>query len=312
MRRRAAARRATRIAALDCGTNSLRLLVADISDGELTDVHREMRVMRLGEGVDRTGVLAPAALERTRAALVDYAATCRSLGADRVRMVATSATRDARNREEFTDLVRSVLGTDPEVVTGDAEAALSFDGATRALDVEEGPFVVVDIGGGSTEVVLGTRTVEVARSVDVGCVRLHERHLRDDPPTAAQIVAATADVDAGLALVRSAVPLERARLSVFVAGTATTVAAHALRLPAYEADRIHLSRFSPAEVVAACTSLLEMPRTARAALPFMHPGRVDVIGAGALVMRRVVEVLGLTVVVSEADILDGIAWSLVA
>lgn len=302
----------TRVAAVDCGTNSLRLLVADVADGRLSDVHREMRVVRLGEGVDRTGELAPAALDRTRAALADYAATCRSLGAERVRMVATSATRDARNREEFTGLVRSVLGADPEVVTGDAEAALTFDGATRALDADEGPFVVVDIGGGSTEVVLGTRTVEAARSVDVGCVRLHERHLRDDPPSAAQVMAATADVDAALATVRRAVPVERGRLSVFVAGTATTVAAHALGLPGYDAHRIHLSRFPADQVRAACTSLLELPRADRAALPYMHPGRVDVIGAGALVMRRVVDALGLPVVVSEADILDGIAWSLVA
>ncbi|HVM27174.1 MAG TPA: Ppx/GppA phosphatase family protein [Mycobacteriales bacterium] len=301
----------TRVAALDCGTNSLRLLVADVDDGALTDVHRELRVVRLGEGVDRTGVLAPQALQRVRAALVDYAATCRSLGVERTRMVATSATRDARNRSEFTALVREALGTEPEVISGEEEAALSFDGATRGLDAAEGPFLVVDIGGGSTEVVLGTTEVEAAVSVDLGCVRLTERHLRDDPPSAAQVAAARHDVDEALERVRDAVPVDRARLLVALAGTATTVAAHALRLPAYLTERTHLARLDAGTVVAACDDLLAMSRADRAALPYMHPGRVDVIGAGALVLRGVVqEAEASQVLVSEADILDGTAWSL--
>jgi exopolyphosphatase / guanosine-5'-triphosphate,3'-diphosphate pyrophosphatase len=302
----------TRVAAVDCGTNSLRLLVADLADGVLTDVVRHMRVVRLGEGVDRTGRLAPAALARTRSALAHYAATCQELGVERVRMVATSATRDAENRRDFTEMVRGVLHVEPEVVSGDEEAALSFDGATRGLDAADGPFLVVDIGGGSTEYVLGSDRAEAAVSVDVGCVRLTERHLSGDPPAAGEVRAAEADVDAALRRVREVVPVERARLLVGLAGSVTTVAAHALRLPAYQADRTHHARLDAATVVRACDELLGMSRAERAALPYMHPGRVDVIGAGALVLRRTFEALEVPeVLVSETDILDGIAWSLV-
>ena len=299
-----------RVGAIDCGTNSVRLLVADVDGDRKTDVHREMRVVRLGQGVDRTGELAVEALERTRVALVDYAATCRALGTEGVRMVATSATRDARNRDEFRAMVLEVLGVAPEVVSGDEEAALSFDGATRGLDPAQGPFLVMDIGGGSTELVLGTSSPEAALSVDVGCVRLTERHLLDDPPTASQVAAAEADVDAALARVRAAVPVERARTAIGLAGSVTTVAAIALALEAYDSDRIHLSRIGAADVADVAARLLTMSRTERAALPVMHPGRVDVIGAGALVLATLVDRLGLPdVVVSEADILDGIAWS---
>lgn len=299
-----------RVAAVDCGTNSVRLLVADVDGRSKADVHREMRVVRLGQGVDATGELAPEAIERTRVALVDYAATCRELGVERTRMVATSATRDARNRSDFQTMVLATLGVEPEVVSGDEEAALSFDGATRGLDPADGPFLVMDIGGGSTELVLGTTAVEAARSVDVGCVRLTERHLRSDPPTASEIALATADVEAALALVREVVPVERARTAVGLAGSVTTVAALALDLPAYDADRLHLSRVPAAGVHATTERLLAMTRSDRAALPVMHPGRVDVIGAGALVLDVLVDRLGLAeVLVSEADILDGIAWS---
>jgi exopolyphosphatase/guanosine-5'-triphosphate,3'-diphosphate pyrophosphatase len=306
-----------RVGAVDCGTNSIRLLVADIAggvpDGETavkTDVHREMRVVRLGQGVDRTGELAAEALERTRLALSDYAATCRRLGVQRLRMVATSATRDARNRDVFRAMVVATLGVEPEVVSGDEEAALSFDGATRGLDPADGPFLVVDIGGGSTELVLGTRQVEAARSVDVGCVRLTERHLLGDPPDQGQVAAARRDVDAALDRVREVVPVEQARTVVGLAGSVTTVSAVAQELPAYDPERIHLSRLSAADVHGVTARLLAMTRAERAALPVMHPGRVDVIGAGALVLDTIVERLDLAeVVVSEADILDGIAWS---
>ena len=299
-----------RVGAVDCGTNSIRLLVADVDGDRKTDVHREMRVVRLGQGVDRTCELAVAALERTRVALVDYAATCRELGAERVRMVATSATRDARNRDDFRAMVRDVLGVAPEVVSGDEEAALSFDGATRGLDPAHGPFLVMDIGGGSTELVLGTSSPDAALSVDVGCVRLTERHLVDDPPTAAQVAAAEADVDAAIARIRAVVPVERARTAVGLAGSVTTVAALALSLEAYDAERIHLSRIPAGDVAGVTSRLLAMTRAQRAELPVMHPGRVDVIGAGALVLATLVDRLGLPeVVVSEADILDGIAWS---
>ncbi len=301
----------TRVAAIDCGTNSIRLLVADVDGGGKTDVHREMRVVRLGQDVDRTGELAPAALERTRAAVVDYAATCRELGVERVRMVATSATRDARNRAVFAAMVLDALGVAPEVVSGAEEAALSFDGATRGLDPADGPFLVMDIGGGSTELVLGTTSPEAALSVDVGCVRLTERHLVDDPPTAAQVAAAEADVDAAVTRVRAAVPVERARTAVGLAGSVTTVAAIALALEAYDADRIHLSRIAAADVATVSARLLAMTRAQRAALPVMHPGRVDVIGAGALILRVIVECSGAeSVIASESDILDGIAYSL--
>jgi len=296
----------TRVAAIDCGTNSVRLLIVDGT----AELHREMRIVRLGEGVDRTGVLAPAALERTRAALMDYAATCRELMVERIRMVATSATRDAGNRAEFVAMVQQVLGVEPEVVTGEEEAALSFAGATRDLDCHVGPFLVVDIGGGSTEFVLGTTEVDAARSVDIGCVRLTERHLLDDPPTAAQIASAEADVDAALALVRAVVPVERARTVVCLAGSSTTVAAVALELPSYDSGAIHGARLPAPVVRQACDRLLAMTRAERAALPVMHPGRVDVIGAGALVLRTVVDRLDLSeITISEADILDGIAGS---
>ena len=299
-----------RVGAVDCGTNSIRLLVADLDGDVKTDVHREMRIVRLGQGVDRTGELAAEALERTRGALADYAATCRELGAERVRMTATSATRDAANRALFQAMVLEVLGVEPEVISGDEEAALAFDGATRGLDVARGPFLVIDIGGGSTELVLGTTSVEAARSVDVGSVRLTERHLEGDPPDAAQIAAARADVDAALELVRQVVPVERARTAVGLAGSVTTVAALALGLPAYDSERIHLSRLSRIDVQAVTDRLLAMTREQRAALPAMHPGRVDVIGGGALVLAVLVERLGLDeVLVSESDILDGIAWS---
>jgi exopolyphosphatase/guanosine-5'-triphosphate,3'-diphosphate pyrophosphatase len=286
-----------------------------VADGAKRDVHREMRVVRLGEGVDRTGELAPQALERTRAALVDYAQTVRDLGVQATRLVATSATRDARNREVFAALVQDVLGVAPEVVSGEQEAALSFDGATRGLDPADGPFLVVDIGGGSTEFVLGRGGpgggVQAALSVDIGCVRLTERHLAGDPPTAAQVAAARADVDRALARVRAAVPVQQARTAVGLAGSVTTVAALALGLDAYDAERIHLSRLSAADAARVSAELLAMTRRERAALPVMHPGRVDVIGAGALVLTALMEGLGRAeVLVSEADILDGIAWSM--
>ena len=306
----------TRVAAVDCGTNSIRLLVADVDahKGTLTDVDRRMEVVRLGQGVDRTGRLAPEALERTFAACRGYAALVHELGAERVRFVATSATRDAANRDEFVRGVRSILGVDPEVVSGDEEAALSFAGATRELPATgvPGPYLVVDIGGGSTEFVLGDADgVRAARSVDIGCVRMTERHLHDDPPTPGQVTAAHAEIDAGLEVAAAAVPLDEARTLVGVAGSVTTVTAMVLALEAYDPAAIHLARVGADDVRAATRRLLAMPREERAALPFMHPGRVDVIGAGALVLVAVLDRVGLdALVTSEHDILDGIAWSL--
>jgi len=301
----------TRVAAVDCGTNSIRLLVTDLVGGEQRDLHREMRVVRLGEGVDRTGSLAPQAIERTRAALTDYAAICRDLVVERTRMVATSASRDADNFQGFRSMVVAVLAADPEVISGAEEAELSFAGATRGLDPADGPFLVMDIGGGSTELVLGTTGVTASRSVDVGCVRLTERHLRGDPPTESEVAAATADIDVAVELAGATVPTEQARTAVGLAGSVTTVAALAFGLSSYDRTRIHLSRLARADVEKVTAQLLQMTRAERAALPVMHPGRVDVIGAGALILRTLVERLDLSeVLVSEADILDGIAWSL--
>jgi exopolyphosphatase/guanosine-5'-triphosphate,3'-diphosphate pyrophosphatase len=301
----------TRVAAVDCGTNSIRLLVCDLDGGVQTDLHREMRVVRLGEGVDRTGTLAPQAIERTRVALVDYAAVCRGLAVERTRFVATSASRDADNFADFCAMVVDVLGVEPEVVSGDEEAALSFAGATRALDPSDGPFLVMDIGGGSTEVVLGLDAVTAALSVDIGCVRLTERHLLSDPPTADEIAAAEQDIDAAIERVLDVVPVAQARTAIGLAGSVTTVAALALGLSSYDRSRIHLTRLSRAEIDKVTEELLGMSRAERAALAVMHPGRVDVIGAGALILRTLVDRFQLSeVLISEADILDGIAWSL--
>jgi exopolyphosphatase/guanosine-5'-triphosphate,3'-diphosphate pyrophosphatase len=304
-----------RVAAIDCGTNSIRLLVADVPGDHpgaaLTDVVRRMEIVRLGEGVDRTGRLAPAALERTRVALQAYADEIRSLGVDLVRMVATSATRDAANADDFGAIVQATLDTRPEVVTGEEEARLSFAGAVRGLpDDAASPYLVVDIGGGSTEFVVGTSTVDGAVSVDVGCVRMTERHLRDDPPTAGQIAAAEADITATVDGALAAVPRWSGGTLVGLAGSVTTVAALALGLAAYEPAVIHHARVSYAEVAKVTADLLAATRAQRLLSPVMHPGRADVIGAGALILRIVMERSGATsVVASEHDILDGIAWS---
>ena len=314
-----------RVAAIDCGTNSLRLLVADIypGSGQLVDLHRRMEIVRLGQGVDATGKLAPEALARTFAMLAEYAKTISDSGARSVRMVATSATRDASNAAEFTAGVRQILGIDPEVVSGAQEAYLSFSGATAELVAgapsaghPQPPFLVVDIGGGSTEFVLGGPAESAeselsAISVDIGCVRLTERHLRDDPPTKAQIDAATVDIDAALVRVADAVGVAGARTLVGLAGSVTTVTAIALGLETYDADRTHHARISALRVHEVTASLLAQNHRERAANPVIHPGRVDVIGAGALILDRTMHKFGFAeMVASEHDILDGIAWSM--
>ena len=312
----------TRVAAIDCGTNSIRLLVADVpAAGAHTDLLRRMEVVRLGEGVDATGRLAPQAIERTRRVLGEYAAVARKLGAEQVRMVATSASRDAENRDEFEAMVTATLGQLPDVATGVEEAGLSYLGATASLAAAarahgtaepQPPYLVVDIGGGSTEFVLGDAGgVRAARSVDVGCVRLTERHLHSDPPPPAEVQAAEADIRAALAQVAADMPVAEARTLVGLAGSVTTVAALALGLPAYDADAIHGSRIPVGAVRSVSAGLLTATRERRAALPVMHPGRVDVIGAGALILRVVMDAFDIDeVVVSEHDILDGIALRL--
>jgi len=309
----------TRVAAFDCGTNSLRLLIADVDPAgpRIVDVDRRMEIVRLGEGVDRTGHLSPEALDRTLRVVRFYSALCRDAGVERMRFVATSASRDADNRDEFVAGVRSVLGIEPEVVAGQEEAELSFVGATFGLDAEHpGPFLVVDIGGGSTEIVIGDDAADAGASVDVGCVRVTERHLHSDPPTPEEVVAAAQDIDAAIDTAAEKVPFGPARTLVGLAGSVTTVTAHALALPHYDSARIHGAVLSLERIVASCDDLLARTRQQRAALPFMHPGRIDVIGAGALIWRRVVERAAAEAalrqaVTSEHDILDGLAWSLV-
>ncbi|MEU7088171.1 Ppx/GppA phosphatase family protein [Streptomyces achromogenes] len=310
----------TRVAAVDCGTNSIRLLVADAdpATGELTELDRRMTIVRLGQDVDRTGRLAPKALERTFAACREYAGIIKEHGAERVRFVATSASRDAENRAEFVRGVLDILGVEPEVISGDQEAEFSFTGATKELtgrtDLAR-PYLVVDIGGGSTEFVVGDDHVRAARSVDIGCVRMTERHLVhggevSDPPTGEQIAAIRADVEAALDLAERTVPLREARTLVGLAGSVTTVSAIAQELPEYDSARIHHSRISRERVREITEWLLRSTHAERAAVPSMHPGRVDVIGAGALVLLAIMERTGAEeVVVSEHDILDGIAWS---
>ncbi|HEX4703696.1 MAG TPA: Ppx/GppA phosphatase family protein [Pseudonocardiaceae bacterium] len=314
-----------RVAAIDCGTNSIRLLVADVTirdDGTswLRDVHREMRVVRLGEGVDATGLLSTAALARTEAALADYRAICARKGVERARMVATSATRDAGNRADFFTMTERVLGSPAEVITGDEEARLSFAGAVGELDPSDGPFLVADVGGGSTELVLGTwdgrkADVTAARSVDIGCVRLTERCLPSDPPTEAEIASAVEVAGSVLAAAFAAVPVERTRTFIGVAGTVTTLSAVHKGLLTYDPDVLHLSRMTLDAIRTTTADLLAMTHRERAAIGPMHPGRVDVIGGGAIVVRTIAEELamraGVTeLLVSEHDILDGIAISL--
>lgn len=305
------------VAAIDCGTNSIRLLIARPGpDGTTVDLERRMEVVRLGHGVDRTGVLDPAAIRRTLEATRGYRELIDLHGARQVRFVATSATRDARNRADFIAGVRDILGIEPEVVTGQEEAELSFRGAVTTLaGLPEGPRLVVDIGGGSTELVLGVASPTHRISLDMGSVRLTERHLRTDPPTAAEIAAATRDIDALLDEAAQIVPWQEARAVVGVAGTVTTVTAVAEGLTRYDPDATHGDGTPIDQVLAQCDALPRATRAERAAHPVIHPGRIDVIGAGALiwarVLRRVRDASGVEICrTSEHDILDGIALSL--
>ncbi|GAA1345604.1 Ppx/GppA phosphatase family protein [Arthrobacter roseus] len=307
------------MAAIDCGTNSIRLLIADADQGALTDVVRLMRVVRLGEGVDATGRFSDAALERTLAATREYAELIEQHDAGRIRFVATSATRDAANREVFFDGVRELLGVEPEVISGDEEASLSFQGAASVLSLDQADnLLVVDLGGGSTEFVMGNADgVTAARSMNMGCVRFTEKFLSTDPPTASEIAMA---VGSARELIHSAsidVPLSQATALVGVAGSVTTITAHALGLEEYSSEAIHGTELPQQLTADACTDLLTMPRSVRGELPYMHPGRVDVIGAGALIWRTIIDELAertngriASTITSEHDILDGIALSI--
>jgi exopolyphosphatase/guanosine-5'-triphosphate,3'-diphosphate pyrophosphatase len=295
------------VAAIDCGTNSVKLLIGDLPTVSV----RESRMVRLGQGVDATGTLADEALARTFEAVDEYAALIRAHGVERVRFCATSATRDAGNAGVFTSGVRERLGVTPEVLSGEEEAALVFAGATRTLHESLlPPVLVVDIGGGSTELVLGDDRPDAATSMDIGSVRLHERHLHDDPPTRDQVTACVADIDRHLDA--GPVPLAEARSVVGTSGTVKTLAAAMLDLPSYDRDAIDGAVLGVAETRAYVDRLVAMTVAERRAIPSMHPGRADVIGAGALIWSRVLAGSGVEDYrVSEADILYGIAWSLV-
>ena len=301
-----------RVAAIDCGTNSIRLLIADIDGSSFREITRKMEVVRLGQGVDKTGAFHPDAIERTLAAVDLYAAEIARRGVEKIRFCATSATRDASNRDLFINGVKERLGIEPEVIAGEVEAVLSFQGATKDFDKSQGPFLVIDIGGGSTEFVFGTDSVEAARSMNIGCVRMTERHFTGDQPDPGQIASAIEDIDENIRQAAKSVPITQAKTVIMVAGTATTVAAAALDLPAYDRYAIHLARISAERTHQISQQLLRESREDRAAHGYMHPGRVDVIGAGSLVLDRIMKATGATeFVASESDILDGMAWSLV-
>ena len=300
-----------RVGVVDCGTNSIRLLIADIEGNNFREVTRQMQVVRLGQGVDETNQFHPDAISRTFAAVDLYAGEIARRGVEKLRFCATSATRDALNRAIFVDGVKERLGIEPEVISGEEEARLSFAGATREFNKADAPFLVVDIGGGSTEFVLGSDSVDSAISVNIGCVRMTERHFQSDPPTQDEIAIARRDIQNAIDIAYASVDIKSAKTLVAVAGTATTVAAAALDLPEYDRYAIHLSHISAEQVHSMSNKFLTMTRDERAALGYMHPGRVDVIGAGSLVLSEIMKATGAKdFVASENDILDGMAWSL--
>ena len=302
----------SRVAAIDCGTNSIRLLIADITDDNFNEVLRTMEIVRLGQGVDQNKVFHPDAIDRTLKAVELFRDQIASKGVEKIRFCATSATRDATNRNLFIDGVRQILGIEVEVIPGEEEAALSFIGATKELRQSDAPFLVVDIGGGSTEFVFGSEKVDFAKSVNIGCVRMSERHLNTQPPSMAQIAQAIVDIDIAITQAAVVVPITTAKTLVAVAGTATTVAAAALELNNYDRHLIHLSRISASNVHKVAASFQSMNKDQIASLGFMHPGRVDVITAGSLVLSRIMAATGASeFVASESDILDGMAWSLI-
>jgi len=301
----------SRVAAIDCGTNSIRLLIADIEGANFREVYRTMEIVRLGQGVDKNKRFDPAAIDRTLAAVADFSSEIARRGVTTLRFCATSATRDAENRALFIDGVKGILGVEPEVISGDEEARLSFTGAVRELHPSDGPFLVIDIGGGSTEFVFGESEVSAAKSVNIGCVRMSERHFSQLPPSRGAIAAALADIDQAIDVAAQVVPINSAATVVAVAGTATTVAAAALELIEYDRYSIHLARISATRVHEISERLLAMNRDEIAALGYMHPGRVDVISAGSLVLDRILQRCGAPeFVASESDILDGMAWSI--
>jgi len=300
-----------RVAAIDCGTNSIRALIADIEGENFREVIRTMEIVRLGQGVDQTSEFHPDAIARTLAAVDKIALEIAKRGVQKIRFCATSATRDATNRHLFIDGVRERLGVEPEVISGEEEASLSFTGAIQDLPPHDGPFLVVDIGGGSTEFVFGTTHVEFAKSVNIGCVRMTERHFTSDPINPHEIERARVDIQEAIAKAAAIVPITELQTLIAVAGTATTVAAAALGLAEYDRYAIHISRISADKTHEVAQMFLTSTREQRLALGYMHPGRVDVIPAGALVLSEIMKATGANeFIASESDILDGIARSI--
>ena len=303
----------TRVAAVDCGTNSIRLLIHDTETGE---VSRRNTIVRLGQGVDETGQFVLEAIERTRVALADYVEEMQRENATRVRMVATSATRDAANREDFFAMTRELLGqiqpgAVAEVISGEEEAALSFAGATADLDPARGPFCVIDLGGGSTEFVMEGHAI----STQMGCVRITERIMRTDPPTEEETVAARAYVDQRIAEAAQTVPFAKAKTFVGCAGTFTTLSAIAQNLNSYDPERIHMSEIPFDRLREVTADLRSKTAAQRRESPVVHPGRADVIGSGSTVVEQLMdefegEACATSFIISEKDILDGIVAGL--
>ena len=302
-----------RVAAIDCGTNSIRLLISDIdtSTKTATDVCREMRIVRLGEGVDKTNAFSPRALERTFKAIDEYEEILLKHKVENLRFVATSATRDAQNKAMFIKGVIDRLRIVPEVIAGTEEAALSFDGATRSLrQKHKAPFLIIDLGGGSTELVIGDQEPTGAYSMDVGCVRMTERHTPGGNPTKSQEEAIRTDVRNALKEAAKKVDWQKAQTIVGVAGTVTTVAAHILKLKTYDPEVLHGASISAQQISQTAQDFISLTPSQRAALPYMHEGRIEVITAGSIVLDEVMKAIGAqTLIASERDILDGVAWS---
>ena len=302
-----------RVAAIDCGTNSIRLLIADVDGTNFREIYRTMEIVRLGQGVDQNKAFHPDAIARTLAAVDLFAHEISKRGVEKIRFCATSATRDATNRELFIDGVKERLGIEPEVISGEEEARLSFIGATKEFATSDAPFLVVDIGGGSTEFVYGHSDVEFAKSVNIGCVRMTERNIHSDPPKAQEIENARIDIQEAIAVAATVVPITQAKTLIAVAGTATSVAASALELEHYDRHLIHLTRVSAEQTHHVAVTFAAMNAEQRSHVGFLHPGRADVFAAGSLVLSEIMKATGAKeFVASEADILDGIAWSLAA
>lgn len=300
-----------RVAAIDCGTNSIRLLIADIEGTNFREIYRTMEIVRLGQGVDQNKAFHPDAITRTLAAVDLFAQEIAKRGVEQIRFCATSATRDASNRDLFINGVKERLGIEPEVISGEEEARLSFIGATKEFAPSDAPFLVVDIGGGSTEFVYGHSEVEFAKSVNIGCVRMTERNIHSDPPAADEIENARRDIQEAIAIAAAIVPITKAKTLIAVAGTATSVAASALELKEYDRHAIHLARISAEQTHHVALTFAAMDAEQRSHVGFLHPGRADVFAAGSLVLSEVMKATGAKeFVASEADILDGIAFSL--